>query len=199
MTAYRIYLAGPDVFHPDAQVLALAKRKLCADYGFVGVSPVDSELNLEDIPRREAALRIALANEDAIRSCDLLIANLTPFRGPSADVGTAYEAGFARALGLPVFGYTNVTGSLLERTRDALGDVGLRYGRLADRDEMSIEDFGCFDNLMLFGALEGDRDRIVAVDIPHKDRFTALDGFEICLQIAKRQFDRRKRTVRARS
>ena len=35
----RVYLAGPDVFLPEAGALAERKRKLCADYGFVGKSP----------------------------------------------------------------------------------------------------------------------------------------------------------------
>ena len=48
--------------------------------------------------------KIAMRNETHIRSCQAVIANLTPFRGPSADVGTVYEVGFARALGLLIFG-----------------------------------------------------------------------------------------------
>ena len=102
MTPPRIYLAGPDVFLPDAAAVFDAKRKLCIDYGFVGVAPVDSETDLSLLPKRAAAMQISADNEDLIRSCNLLIANLTPFRGPSADVGTAYEIGFARALGLQV-------------------------------------------------------------------------------------------------
>ena len=39
-----------------------------------------------------------------MRSCQLCIANLTPFRGVSMDSGTAYEVGFMRALGRPVLG-----------------------------------------------------------------------------------------------
>jgi nucleoside 2-deoxyribosyltransferase len=199
MTAYRVYLAGPDVFHPDAEALAEAKRKLCAEYGFIGISPVDNELGLEGLPPREAALNIALANEAAIRTCDLVIANFTPFRGPSADVGTAYEAGFARALGLRVFAYTNVAGSLLDRTLETSAGVTRRpSGAFEDRDGMVVENFGCFDNLMLFGALEGDAERVVTIEATAQDRFTALGGFEICLQTAKQQFGHRKRVARAR-
>jgi nucleoside 2-deoxyribosyltransferase len=36
-----------------------------------------------------------------------MIVNLTPFRGPSADVGSAYEMGFMRALGRPIFAYSH--------------------------------------------------------------------------------------------
>src|ERR1700681_299298 len=100
-TGLRIYLAGPDVFLPDAAALAADKRKLCADYGFIGVAPTDSKTDLSGLSKHAAAIEISADNEATIRSCDLLIANLTPFRGPSADVGTAYELGFARALGKP--------------------------------------------------------------------------------------------------
>ena len=31
-----------------------------------------------------------------MQGCDAMIVNLTPFRGPSADVGSAYEMGFMR-------------------------------------------------------------------------------------------------------
>jgi nucleoside 2-deoxyribosyltransferase len=37
--------------------------------------------------------------------------NCSPFRGVSLDAGTAYEIGYACALGKPVFGYSNVLAS----------------------------------------------------------------------------------------
>jgi nucleoside 2-deoxyribosyltransferase len=186
MAGARIYLAGPDVFLPDADRLAAAKRELCAQHGFIGVSPTDNEIDVSGQSPHEVATKIGLANEEMIRTCELLIANLTPFRGPSADVGTAYELGFARALGLPVFGYTNVEGDLLERTRLALGgQVGPRPGgQLEDPDHMAIEDFGCVDNLMLVVAVEAGGTRIVVNPTPRERRFTELSGFEACLRLA---------------
>lgn len=62
--------------------------------------------------------RIASRNEALIRSCALMIANLTPFRGPSADVGTVYEIGFMRALGRPVYGYATTATPFTQRTLD---------------------------------------------------------------------------------
>ena len=50
-----------------------------------------------------------------MQGCDVMIVNLTPFRGPSADVGSAYEMGFMRALGRTIFAYTNDDRPLLER------------------------------------------------------------------------------------
>jgi nucleoside 2-deoxyribosyltransferase len=190
MTSPRIYLAGPDVFLADAAALFAAKRKLCADYGFVGVAPVASETDLSMLSKRAAAMQISADNEDIIRSCNLLIANLTPFRGPSADVGTAYEVGFARALGLPVYAYSNAAGNLLERTRGALGtQVKERAGGgLEDGDGMLLEDFDCTDNLMLDGAVDSSGTKIIVTAPPANRRFVDLAGFEACLKLAAKQF-----------
>jgi nucleoside 2-deoxyribosyltransferase len=190
MTQPRIYLAGPDVFLADAAALFAAKRKLCADYGFVGVAPVDSETDLSMLSKRAAAMQISADNEDLIRSCDLLVTNLTPFRGPSADVGTAYEMGFARALGLPVYGYSNVAGNLLERTRGALGEQIKERGGggLEDADGMLLEDFDGVDNLMLDGAVEASGTKIIVNAVPADRQFIDLAGFEVCLKLAAEQF-----------
>ena len=52
-----------------------------------------------------------------MHSCDALVANLTPFRGVSADAGTAFEVGFMRALGRPVLGYTYTGLAYVERPK----------------------------------------------------------------------------------
>jgi nucleoside 2-deoxyribosyltransferase len=198
----QVYLAGPEVFLPDADVIAAAKRRLCAEHGFVGLSPVDNAVDLSGLAKRDAALRISAANEAMIRRSYLLIANLTPFRGPSADVGTAYELGFARALGLPVFGYSNAAGSLLDRTRQALGtEVGRRpSGQFEDSDHMLIEDFDGADNLMLIGAIEVGGTPVVVNEMPPERRFSDLKGFETCLRLAARNLatDPGQAGVRAR-
>jgi nucleoside 2-deoxyribosyltransferase len=188
MPSLRIYLAGPDVFLANAAAIFDAKRKLSADYGFIGVAPLDEHIDLSTQSKRDAPLRISTQNEALIRSCNLLIANLTPFRGPSADVGTAYEMGFARALGLPVFAYSNVAGSLLERTRDHLGaEIRQRAaGGLEDADGMLIEDFERVDNLMLDGAVEARGTQIIVTPTPADRRFVDLAGFEACLKLAAR-------------
>lgn len=140
----RVYLAGPDVFLPFPRRHAAAQAAICARYGLTGVSPLDP---LPDEPTewisRGRATRIALRNETHIRRCDAVIANLTPFRGPSADPGTVYEVGFARALGRPVFAYSTSAMDYAARVRLQHPDDG-----------MEIEDFGLFDNLMLACAIQ---------------------------------------------
>jgi len=186
----RAYLAGPDVFLRTASAFAEAKRRLCDTYGFVGVSPCDNDIDLTSLSKHEAALRISAANESMIRGCDLVIANLTPFRGPSADVGTVYEMGFARALGMLVFAYTNVAGNLVDRTRQALGADAVKgpSGQFEDTFHMVIEDFDCMDNLMLVGAVEASGAPIIVKATPDDDhRFTDLSAFEECLKLAVQQ------------
>lgn len=189
MSVLRVYLAGPEVFLPDATSALAAKQKLCARHGFEGMSPLENDPDAATLGSRETAMRISANCENLMRRCDLLIANLTPFRGPSADVGTVYELGFARALGLPVFGYTNVAGELGERTRREFGSqIRPRpSGELEDQFHMAIENFGCEDNLMLIGALHGSGTTIVVNPTPLERRFIDLAGFEACLRLAADQ------------
>ncbi len=142
MAVRRLYLAGPDVFLVDAAAVGARKVALCASCGFEGLFPLDA-----DIPEREVASGdIYRANMRLLRSSDGVVANLTPFRGISADVGTVYEVAYALALGKPVFGYSEAVASLGPRIRAA-------FGSGADQafagDGMIVEDFGLPDNLMI--------------------------------------------------
>lgn len=156
--AIRVYLAGPDVFLADPHDWAAQRHALCAQHGLTGVSPLDP---LPEEPPDWAKLpewrRIALRNEAHIAQCDALIANLTPFRGPSADVGTVFELGFARALGRPVFGYSNCALPFTRRTLDHAATRGGVIGGPGpiwrDGDSMLVEQFGLADNLMIEAAI----------------------------------------------
>ena len=95
----RIYLAGPEVFLPDALEIGGRKSALCLKHGYQGVFPLDGSLDLAGLTKVEQSRRISAANEGLMRTCNLLIANLTPFRGVSADAGTAFEVGFHAGAG----------------------------------------------------------------------------------------------------
>ncbi len=118
----RVYLAGPEVFLPNAKEIGEHKKALCKKYDFEGVFPLDNEVDAKDKTPRDIGFCISALNEELIRSCDFVIANITPFRGPSADVGTAYEMGFAHALGKVVFAYTNVS-ALFTATHSESGQL----------------------------------------------------------------------------
>ena len=186
--ATRIYLAGPQVFLPDALDVGGRKQKLCDHYGFVGVFPLDVVIDIENLPPEKAALKISRGNEELIRSCDLAIADMTPYRGPSADVGTAYEMGFARGMGLPVLAYTNVPQLFVERTTAAFGGRVERGadGRLRDAEGMALEEWGMVDNLMLDGAVLASGGTIARGETGSQGRYRDLHAFEECLRQAQR-------------
>jgi nucleoside 2-deoxyribosyltransferase len=175
----KVYLAGPDVFLPDAVDWFARKKAICAAYQLIGVSPLD---DLPDPPACWSRLpewrQIAHRNEAHIRSCAAIIANLTPFRGPSADAGTIYEVGFARGLGLKVFGYATVAAPFLDRTLAAIG--GGRQapdGSWWDQDGLLVEQFGLFENLMIEAGINS----LIREDA---DRWHDLSVFERCVQAA---------------
>src|ERR1700733_1518684 len=113
----KVYLAGPEVFLRNAVEAGAAKVEICDQYGLEGKYPLDAQLALSDLTLAERAYAIARANEGLIGECDAVIANLTPFRGPGMDTGTAYEVGFMRGKGKPVFGYSNHHLSFFDRVR----------------------------------------------------------------------------------
>jgi nucleoside 2-deoxyribosyltransferase len=175
----RIYLAGPEVFLPGALGVGARKVALCAAHGFEGVFPLDASLDLAGLAKADAARAISEANEGLMRSCDLLIANLTPFRGVSMDAGTAFEVGFMQALGRPVLGYTNVAADYRARCE--------KYRRAAqglpdaDGADIQIEDFDLAENLMIEAAIQACGGSIVRRTVPPGQELRDLAGFEACL------------------
>ena len=181
---HRIYLAGPEVFLPDARAIGREKARLAADFGFVGAFPLDQSLDLAGLEKAAQGCRISDANEDLMRGCDLLIANMTPFRGVSMDAGTAFEIGFMRALGRPVLGYTNVVEDLHARAV-AFRARGIPPGD-SDRGDVEIEDFGMAENLMMEGAVIASGSRVVRTKVVPGREMADLAGFRVCLAEARR-------------
>ena len=145
----KIYLAGPEVFLAEAYEIGERKKQICRKYGVTGHYPLDAVLDLSGLAPAEAARLIFKANINAIDDSDALIANMAPFRGPGLDGGTAFEMGYAAALGIPIYAYTNDPRSYLGRAR-SLGLIERldEHGRSRDAQDLEIEDFGLIDNLM---------------------------------------------------
>ena len=152
----KVYLAGPDVFEQNAMEIGEEKKQLCADYGFEGVYPLDNAIT--DFAHDErTAFRIAAANEELMDGCDLIMANMQPWHGPSMDVGTAFEMGYMRAQKKPVFAYSDDLRKLSERVQDHLGYdlMPTITGGLVDMEHRTVETFGeLTDNLMMIHAIE---------------------------------------------
>lgn len=183
----RVYLAGPEVFLANAREIGARKCAICGRHGLVGVFPSDEEDTFDPtLSPAEQGLAISRAMEHVMRQCDAMIVNLTPFRGPSADVGSAYEMGFMRALGRPIFGYSNDGRSFLDRvTAFCGGAVRVRLsGECEDADGMAIERFMLHDNLMLAGGVVASGGCIITGAVPHAERYTSHAVFERCVMQA---------------
>lgn len=181
--APRIYLAGPEVFFPDAVAQGETKKRLAAEHGFEGVYPLDNAIDAAGLPPLEVARRISHGNEALMRSCDLLIANCTPFRSVSMDVGTAFEIGFMRALGRPVLGYTNHPADFAHRVRGAAQGSSSAWD--AESATADIEDFGLAENLMIAVAIEDAGGAFVTHAAPADRMLSDLSGFLRCLTLAR--------------
>ncbi len=144
MSQLSIYLAGPDVFWPNAAELGAAKKQLCQQYGFIGHFPLDNEIDLSELSPFNAGLTIYQANIGLMNQSDMIIANMTPFRGPSMDVGTAFEMGYMSAQNKPVWGYSLDGRAYSDRIE----------GDTCDAGGFSIESFAMADNLMMVGATD---------------------------------------------
>jgi nucleoside 2-deoxyribosyltransferase len=190
-----VYLAGPDVFLPDAPLVAEKKKALCLAYGFLGLFPAD--IDPSTTPGALFGEIVYERNAEMMRSADLGIFNLTPFRGPSADSGTIFELGVMSALGKPCFGYTNDIRDFLTRVKAFYAaqrqDSALTYDAPKWRDDegMVVEHFNTsggalnLDNLMIERCLEEQGRPIIRVDAPPQMRFRDLRGFEECLKQAR--------------
>ncbi len=171
------YLAGPDVFLPNAVAIGRAKKKALERVGIIGHFPFDNEIpaSAASDPSKAARL-IAKANERMMMACcrqgyiGIILANMMPFYGPSMDVGTAFEVGFMSALAatnpnVVIIGYTDDPRPFEERVIEMVyggrKNVYKRNGKLYGPDGKLIETFGCADNLMIAHAVEKTKGTIV--------------------------------------
>jgi nucleoside 2-deoxyribosyltransferase len=136
MSRCKLYLAGPEVFRPDAYAEGERLMALCEAAGMQGLYPlqIEGEPTSGQIRRRCIAL---------IDEADALVANISPFRGSHMDPGTAFEIGYAEAVGKPVFLWSGDTRVMAERIPAAPGQKG------RDAEGWLIEDFGKTENLMI--------------------------------------------------
>lgn len=171
----RIYLAGPEVFFPagEHQAIVAEKKRLLQEYGFEGVDPLDTELAFsENDAKPDRGHRIYQANRELMDSCDAIIANLTPFRGISADPGTVFEVGYMIGQGKPAFGFT--LDSRPYRERAGANDL--------DERGHTIEDFELNDNLMIEGGIRESGGQLFMAERPGEHRFFSAELFLRCVR-----------------
>lgn len=170
------YLAGPDVFFADAEAHAAAKQKICLEHGIIGLAPLDSDVIQEGQNDKNATQDRSLwraifdKNIDLMERSCLVIANVTPFRGVSADAGTLMEIGWFWGRGRGVFAYSNATECFGSRNKNYVS-------KYFDKDAPAIEDFSLPENLMLIGAVRAMGGTIITPrDVPMASRSAGVES-----------------------
>jgi len=149
-----VYLAGPEVFLPDPWARAAEMKAICARLGAVGWFPMDNQGDVADPDPDRMAAKICAADEALVARCDAIVANMTPFRGPSMDAGTCYEMGLAKGLGKLVVGWTEDPRRWQEKVA-AVSPLTPEGEWFRDRDGNLCRDFGLIDNLMMVKGAHG--------------------------------------------
>ncbi len=143
----KIYLAGFDVFRPDAVEHGEYLKRLCEKFGFTGLYPLDNSAP-PHLTGKALAQWICDANLQLIREADIVMANLNAFRGHEPDSGTVFEVGYGVALGREVWVYTDETRSLVGQVGSHKTQEAGRQ-RIVDDQGFIVEDFGLSLNLMI--------------------------------------------------
>lgn len=139
----KVYMAGFEVFKPDAVEIGIRMKQLCKEYGFEGIFPLDKDIK----PRPdllETAKAIFEGNVRLVEKADIVIANLNPFRGKEPDSGTVFECGLGYGLGKKLYGFLADDRTMAEKL---LPETEAATGLYADG--MRIENFGLPMNVML--------------------------------------------------
>lgn len=151
----KIYIAGPDVFRPDALPFFQDVRDHAAQHDLVCLIPIDAEIEAKASSPEAVSAKIFHSNCDMIRNADMVLANMAPFRGLEPDSGTLFEVGMAYALEKPVILYdvdANLT--MLDRIFRAGQLAHFGNGHPVDVHGVMIENFGLPFNLMPYHAAQ---------------------------------------------
>jgi nucleoside 2-deoxyribosyltransferase len=154
-----IYLSGPERYDANARERYAEMRRLCEAYGFSVITPMDAikQQQMED-PYARAAQTLR-RNEEHVRACDILIANLNDFHGWEPESDTSFECGMAFQLGKRLYGYMDSTLRMRDRV-PSLGEVnGWR-----DICGCNVENFDYALNLMFASSMsvfEGTFEQII--------------------------------------
>lgn len=155
----KVYVAGPDVFRADALEHFKKVDEHMRRGGWEPLIPFD--VSGGPNPTLDPT-DIYLMNLEKIKACDIVMANMTPFRGTEPDSGTCFEVGMAIALGKKVVLYmdTPINTTVLDRTETYFEYTHPNFEIMMDDedpvfpDKMRSENFGMPLNLMFHGGAE---------------------------------------------
>lgn len=113
-----VYVAGPERFDADVQEQYKKIKEWGSQLGFRVIVPTDE---VRDIPEGlesdpyARTYHIFDRQQQHVRDCDILIANLNDFHGWEPDSDTSFECGMAFQLGKKLYGYMDSTVRMIDR------------------------------------------------------------------------------------
>ena len=152
-----VYLAGPERYDADAAEKYAAMKELCAKKGLYAIVPTDP---VPGIPAADTddlytnAYLTFLRQQQHVRDCDIILANLNDFHGWEPDSDTSFECGMAYQLGKKLFSYMESTEKMIHRVPNFGPEKEYR-----DHCGCNAENFDYPINLMFSGSMpvfEGD-------------------------------------------
>ena len=146
-----VYIAGPERYDADAAEQYAKMKALCAEHGLYAIVPTDGvpgipESNTDDIYTN--AYLFFLRQQQHVRDCDIILANLNDFHGWEPDSDTSFECGMAYQLGKKMFGYMESTLRMVDRVPNFGAACGYR-----DACGCNAENFDYPINLMFSGSM----------------------------------------------
>ena len=208
----KLFIAVPQITPPET---IQAMRKAAQAAGFTAVFAQDVALKNPRGTTNERKLANFYAVCRAMKECDAMMANLTPYLGVEPDPDVIFQLGYMTAQQKPVFSYTNVSKPFYDRVEEwnggkfATDQVTGASGNVAvlkrDRDNMRSENMGIkdrdpvlaeadqpdnYNNLMLEGPsmLTGSKvltPSLVRTHVPEASLYSDLSVFAASLAEAR--------------
>lgn len=127
-----VFLAGPERYEQNAAEIYDRMKALCREKGLLPICPLDDAPGMERIESDDPYVRASntfLHNQQHVRNCDIVIANLNDFHGWEPESDTSFECGMGYQLGKKLYGFMDDTRIMKERVphlggpenRDACG------------------------------------------------------------------------------
>lgn len=176
----KIYLSAPDVFMRNEKEIGIEKKRICKHYGIKGVFPtenLDMDYVLKQFPPHMSQIMYE-GNKILIKECDMILVNVSPFRGWSMDCGVAHEIGCFDMLEKPVYIYANTNLSLADR-------VGKKEDGYCENGYL-VEDFNEIENLMIMRAATCP---LFYSEKSKKKDLSAMESFKLAVESISRLYN----------
>lgn len=176
----KIYIAGPECFYQNGQMVLNAMRRHAESLGFGVTLPNDHPLDMENSNLQKRADSIFADLKKVMKETTIIIADLESYRGSEADSGTIYELGMAYADGLKCYGYTRDKRPLVWKDQKYVMKDGKVYderGRLAPYPDLPFSPAVVGSTKIV----QGDFDNCLAVLITDLEEEWKAKGRDLCI------------------